>query len=64
MTRLELKNLREKYGYAIRTVAKEMGLSHSYLQQMENGSKIFTSEYKALMLNALYKLNEKEVSSK
>lgn len=64
MTRLELKNLREKYGYAIRTVAKEMGLSHSYLQQMENGSRIFTPEYKALMLNALYKLNEKEVSNR
>ena len=64
MTRLELKNMRERYGYSIRTTAKEMGISHPYLQQLENGTKKLTPELKEQVLQALYRLKEKEVRGK
>lgn len=59
MTRIELKNLRERYGYGIRTVAKEMGVSHSYLQQLENGTKRITPELMQQTMQAIYRLQQK-----
>lgn len=64
MTRIELKNLRERYGYGIRTVAKEMGVSHSYLQQLENGTKRITQELKEQILQAMYRLQEKDAAQR
>lgn len=64
MTRLELKNLRERYGYSMRTVAEEAGISHPYLQQLENGTKRITPELREQVLQALYRLEERKKNKK
>lgn len=64
MTRLELTRLREKYGYSLRTVAKEAGISHPYLQQLENGNKKLTLELREQILTAMYRLQEQEAGKR
>lgn len=63
MNRLELRSLRERYGYSLRKVAAAAGISHPYLQQLENGSKPLSKELEAQILNGLYLLAEAEAQA-
>lgn len=64
MNRLELRAIRERYGYSLRQVANAADMSHPYLQQLENGTKPLKPELQARILNALYTLAEKDARGK
>ena len=52
MNRVELRSIRERYGYSLRKVAQAADMSHPYLQQLENGTKPLNPELQARIMQA------------
>lgn len=62
MTRLELADIRVRYGFSYRQIANEIGdrgLSHTYISLIEKGSKPLTKELEKRILSAIYRADEK-----
>lgn len=64
MNRVELRSIRERYGYSLRKVAQAADMSHPYLQQLENGTKQLNPELQARIMQALYSLAQSEARGK
>ena len=66
MTRLELKHIRENYGFSFRQIANEIGdrgLSHQYISLIEKGEKPLNKELEQRILNAIYKADMKRMEA-
>lgn len=64
MNRVELRSIRERYGYSLRKVAQAADMSHPYLQQLENGTKPLNPKLQARIMQALYSLAQSEARGK
>lgn len=60
MNRVELRSIRERYGYSLRKVAQAADMSHPYLQQLENGTKPLNPELQARIMQALSQFVQKQ----
>lgn len=64
ITRQRLYKLRQFYGYSLREVGAEAGLSHMAVQYIERGERPLIQETAKKILFALYRLNEKEAAKR
>lgn len=64
ITRQQLYSLRQFYGYSLREVGAEAGLSHMAVQYIERGERPLLQDTGKKILFALYRLNEKDAAKR
>lgn len=64
ITRQQLSNLRQLYGYSLREVGAEAGLSHMIIKYVECGERPLIQETAKKILFALYRLNERDAAKR
>ena len=57
--RTQLKILRDKYGDSLRTMARKLGITASYLSAIETGKRNIPDNFELLLFDA-YSLSEEE----
>lgn len=60
MTGSQIFRMRVLYGYSLRQVAQEAGISHNLIQLVEKGERSLTEDAECKILNGIYRLNMKE----
>lgn len=59
MTGKQLFKMRELYGFSMRQVAQEAGISHNLIQLVEKGERSLTDDAEGKIVSAIYRLNMK-----
>ena len=58
--RERIRYIRTNYGLSLEQVAKELGVTRNYLSMVENNKTMVSEEKLVEILNAIYKLGERE----
>lgn len=64
MTGKQIFRMRELYGFSLRQVAQEAGISHNLIQLVEKNERSLTADVEEKIVSAIYRLNMKAAAQR